>query len=149
LPQDYWDLLSRYQTLERALLTDSPNNRSNGYAAKAAALRLELQQIEAKAGAARPGEPDPGEQSAAVSPLDRAQGLLDSGAVLLSFHLSERMSWLWAADRAHVDVYRLPPLPVIASAVAAFTEALRSRNPDAAALGRNLYAQLFGMVPAS
>ncbi len=151
LPQNYWDLLTRYQSAERAVLAESPADSSArpGNSVKTAALQLELQQIEATAGAIRGGDPQTGQPVAAVSPLNRAQSLLDSDSVLLSFHLSASAGWVWAVDRNHVDVYRTPPLIPIKAAVAAFTQALRSENPAAADLGRNLYKQLLGSVSPS
>lgn len=157
LPQNYWDLLTRYQSVERAVLAESPGNNSAlpVNSVKAAALRLELQQIEATAGAtgALPvllADPPTGKQvTAAMSPLSRAQSLLDPDTVLLSFHLSDRTGWVWAVDRDHVDVYRTPPLPAIKAAVSAFTQALRNQDPAADGMGRNLYSQLLGTVSPS
>jgi len=141
LPRNYWDLLARYQAAERSLLAET----SHDGGAQAASLHLQLQQIEAFAGATEIREQSAG----TVSPLDRAQGLLDSGTVLLSFHLSPRKGWVWAADRDRVSAYAIPSLPVIQAAVEAFTDALRRRDPVSVQLGRALYTQLFGSVPVS
>ena len=148
LPRRYWDSLARYQTLELTLLAKP----SKDLEAKAASLRLELQQIEGTAGASDPAKTT-AETMDDVSPLDRAQKALDAGTVLLSFHLSGRTGWVWAADRRHVDVFEIPALASLTKDVAAFNRALRSGDPaatqESTTLGRNLYAQLFGAVPLS
>ncbi len=140
LPELYWDRLAQYQKLQLTLLANpaAPAGR------EASALRRELQEIEAAAG-------DQVAQSngAQRSPLTTLQEGLDSNTVFLSFHLSERGTWLWAADRQHVDVWPLPPLSEIQAAVAAFTRAVQSDSPQADALGLRLYRSLFGSVKAS
>jgi len=141
LPQNYWDLLARYQAVERIALAQPSKENSD----RAAVFHLQLQQIEATAGAAESG----GVPGTTVSPLDRVQTQLGPDAVLLSFHFAAHKGWVWAADRDHVDAYEIPSSPIILSAVAEFTESLKHRDPVSVQLGRRLYIQLFAGIPAS
>jgi CHAT domain-containing protein len=141
LPRNYWDLLAHYRSVERTLLAEPTEGKSD----QAAALHLQLQQMEATAGA---GETS-GNFSVLASPLGRAQRLLDRDTVLFSFHLAAHSGWLWAADRDHVNVYGIPASPAIEAAVSGFSGALKAGEASAPALGRDLYRKLFNGVPPS
>jgi hypothetical protein len=46
---------------------------------------------------------------AATGLVERARAALDSHTALLSFHLGDSVSWLWALDRDGLALYALPP----------------------------------------
>lgn len=140
LPERYWDRLAQYQKIELSLLSKS----SVLLQTEVSALSRDLQAIEANAGGDRaPPEADH------RSPLSTIRDRLDNDTLFLSFHLSERGSWIWAADRHRVDAWPIPPLSQIKASVAAFTSALKSGAPEADALGLRLYRQLFASVTPS
>jgi len=69
---------------------------------------------------------------------------MTDGDVLLSFHLGESASWLWALDRDELALYRLPARHEIEEQVKAAVLATRgdsANNPDAPA---RLWQTLFG-----
>ncbi len=137
LPEQYWQLLAQYQTLERTASTQG-STKSGPQLAK---LGAQLQQIEVSAA----GGGGIAEETA-ESPLDHVKAVLDENSVLLSFHVSKTSSWLWAVDRHGVDVYPLPPAEKIEAETTAFARAVRSGAPSAKA-GAELYSSLFGSVP--
>ena len=133
LPPYYWELLARYQALQRKALVSNPAQNLPD----AAALRLQLQQIEAEAGRGRNG---PAETSA-ESTLTHVRSLLPRDTVLFSFHITPGNSWVWAVDSQGVQVFPLPPVVEISRNVTAFTHGLSPAS------GRNLYQSLFGTLP--
>lgn len=138
LPESYWDLLARYQSTRRALLAQpSPELRK-----QASALQLQLEEIEAAASSGR-------ETNRAQSALAHVRAVLDAGSVLFSFSVMKTGGWLWAVDRTGADVYAIPRLDDLRSRVTEFARAIRDSDPRAAALGAQLYRDLFGAVPAS
>jgi len=136
LPEHYWELLTQYQTLERAASAQS----SPGSEDQLAQLSAQLQQIEANAA----GESGSAQETT-ESPLSHAQSVLDADSVLLSFHISRTSSWVWAVDRQGVDVYPLPTAAKFEAETAAFARAVRD-GAASAALGAQLYRDLFGAV---
>jgi len=144
LPNTYWDLLARYQTIERALVA----NPSPALRKQASVLQAELQQIEAMAAneshltSSYSTKPD-------LEPaLAHARRVLDADSVLLSFHVTKSGGWLWAVDRRGVGIYSTPGLETLQSAVAKFAHAIQHGDADAVVLGRSLYKLLFGNVSA-
>ncbi len=137
LPERYWSLLAQYQFLERAAVTrTSPEIEK-----KTSALSLELQQIEIAA--AGRGTDVAGSSE---SPLVHVRRALDADSVLLSFHVTQTSSWVWAVDRERVAAYTLPPLKSVQSAVTEFSRAVRTGVP-AIDLGRRIYRDLFAALP--
>jgi CHAT domain-containing protein/tetratricopeptide (TPR) repeat protein len=137
LPDEYWDLLAQYQSVQRALFA----HPSAELAKRAASLEMKLQQIEASAAngsADRPGESE--------SPLAHARRVLDADSVLFSFHITPSGGWLWAVDRQGVAVYSLPNPKTLKAAVAEFACSVKDSDPQAASQGRELYRRLFGNV---
>jgi CHAT domain-containing protein len=140
LPAGYWDLLARYQSIERGLVAQPSAEKQR----RASALQLELQEIEASAVlGADASRPDP-----AQSALAHVRSVLDRDSVLFSFYVTKAGGWLWAVDRGGVDVFPIPSLENLKSSVADFTRAAREGDPRAVALGGRLYKDLFGAVPA-
>ncbi len=140
LPDTYWDLLAQYQIVERSLLANtSPELRK-----RESALQSELQHTEAAA-ASESHSDSPADGESAFTHVSR---VLDADSVLLSFHITKSSGWLWAVDRHGVDVYRIPRLDTLKTAVADFAHAIHYGDPRAADLGRCLYTLLFGQVSA-
>jgi tetratricopeptide (TPR) repeat protein len=138
LPDSYWDLLARYQAVERSIIA-----KSNPQAERRAfSLQRELEQLEATAGKAGQGDGVEADRSA----LAHAGRVLAPGTVLLSFHLGPATGWLWAVDRSGVEVYPMPPTAVLAEAVKEFAAAARTGEERTIPLGRRLYDLLFGAV---
>ncbi len=152
LPAGYWDLLARYQATQRSLVArPSPEARK-----RAAAQELELQEIESQAASSTPpiftandGFEFSSDRSRAESPLAHVTNLLDRDTVLFSFHVAKSSGWLWAVGQNGVDAYSIPALDDLKTRVADFARAAREGESRATALGRRLYHDLFGMVPAS
>jgi len=102
-------------------------------------LRSSLIELEIKAGGAEVSRLRGGL-------LDRVQQKLDSRSVLLSFHLASPASWLWAADKTGLSLYRLPGQAVILGQARRFRQALLTRDAAAEGRGRELNRMLFGAV---
>jgi len=128
LPERYWNILAQYQALE-------------GLDTQTSALRMELQQIEAAAAgpAESPARP-------AESPLDHVRKALDENSVLLSFHVTNTNSWVWAVDRQSVNAFPLPPLKKIQAEATLFSQAIRI-GASTAELGYRIYQDLFSAIP--
>jgi tetratricopeptide (TPR) repeat protein len=137
LPNIYWDLLARYQAIERTLVA----NPSPESGKQASALQAELQQIEAAAANDRHSIGTDSE-----SAFTHASRLLDADSVLLSFHITKSSGWLWAVDRRGVAVYSIPGFDTLKASVADFAHATQNGDRRAADLGHCLYKLLFGNV---
>jgi CHAT domain-containing protein len=142
LPGTYWDLLARYQAIQRAQVA----NASPEAAKQASDLQLELQHIEAAAAYESHSILTDSTQTAGESAIKHAAGVLNADTVLLSFYVTKSSGWLWAVDRRGVDVYSTPAFDTLKAAVADFARAARNGDPDAAELGRSLYDLLFRNV---
>jgi CHAT domain-containing protein len=81
--------------------------------------------------------------------LNRVQENLPPDAALLSFHLGERQSFLWAVSRERFRLYALPDRSHLTAGINDFVEAVRTRQDSATHLGRELYEHLFGRLAAS
>jgi CHAT domain-containing protein len=77
---------------------------------------------------------------------DVARRKLDVGTALFSFHLGQSVSWVWALDRAGLEVYALPARAILETQARAATAAIRADRPEAAALSASLYQTIFGPV---
>ena len=142
LPARYWDLLAGYQSIERGLMAQPSAEMQK----RASELQLELQEIEA--GATSRSTSGGSTSSHAPSALEHVKNVLDPDSVLFSFYITKSGGWLWAVDRRRVDVYPVPALETLKSRVADFALATRQGDVRAVALGRQLYKDLFGALPA-
>ena len=131
LPDHYWEVLARYQMVQRAA------------GAGEAATRLSMQLEEMEAGAAGRGSVGNAPESGA---LRYVQGLLNADSVLFSFHLSKSDAWVWAVERGGVQAYSLGDPRAIEREAAAFTRAVREGKASTAQ-GAALFQRLFGPVP--
>lgn len=144
LPGAYWDLLARYQSIERTLLAKP----SAELGKQAAALRMQLQQIEAAAASASHSRLVDANLADRESAMAHAGRVLDADSALFSFHVTKSSGWLWALDRRGVDVYPIPRLDTLKGVVADFALAARNGDTQAVVLGNSLYQVLFGGVSA-
>jgi CHAT domain-containing protein len=80
--------------------------------------------------------------------LARTQENLANDAALLSFHLGERQSFLWAVSRDRFRMYELPRKADLTGAITQFSDAVRTGDASAAFRARTLYKMLFGKIEA-
>jgi CHAT domain-containing protein/tetratricopeptide (TPR) repeat protein len=137
LPDSYWDLLARYQAVERALVA----NPTAELKKSASSLEMQLQQLEATASDGAHAGPEENQ-----SALAHVRLTLDSDSVLFSFHISESRSWLWAVDRQGVAVYAIPQSESLKATIAEFVCAAKDGDSNAVVLGHKMYQRLFGNV---
>lgn len=148
LPKTYWDLLARYQNVERSLVASTapgsaPASATAELAKQASTLQLGLQQIEAAAASGTDSNPLENQ-----SALAHAGRVLDADSALFSFHITKASGWLWAVDRHGVNVYPIPRLDTLKAAVTDFSRAAQDGDAQAIVLGHDLYQTLFGSVAA-
>jgi CHAT domain-containing protein len=126
------EALDRLQREEaEALRTQDPHAQDVVRATRAEIVRLQTL-------------PDAVAHPAATGLLARTRAALDSHTALLSFHLGDSVSWLWALDRDGLALYALPPRQEIESQIHAATRAIRDDSADAGPAGAKLYRTLFG-----
>jgi CHAT domain-containing protein len=142
LPEDYWDRLARYQSIERSLLALSPADpQAPELTAKAATLETELQELEASAAdPAHPAGP------VAESALDHARGTLDPDTVLFSFHTTGATGWMWVVDKQGVDLYPIPQSTDLSKQIKHFAIAIREGQASSESEGEALYRELFSQI---
>jgi CHAT domain-containing protein len=134
LPPAYWELLTQLESAQSAALLDD----GEGPRQAMRRLRRSLLEMEVQAGGAG--------FTPRANLLERVQRLLDSDTVLLSFHLAQPASCLWAVSKSGFSLYRLPDRASIASQVREFRRVFPAGGPDAERLGRKLYRTLFGAL---
>ena len=130
----YWERRGQLQSAEEAVLRDGGETQLR----EMQRLRGSLIELEAKAGVAgiRSGE----------GLLERVQRSLDPDTVLLSFHLAQPASWLWAVGKSELSLYTLPDRRTVASQARVFRQAVLAGDEAAQQLGRELYRTLFGAL---
>ncbi len=139
LPNEYWQTLASLHQAETA----SAEPGSDADSAEIRRLRVKVEEMEARAGLDFP----PDYSSAGLvneALLNRARGALRPSEVFIGFHLGETESSSWVITRERFEFRRLPPRQYFSEAGARFVNALRASSPEAVALGRDLYSQLFG-----
>jgi CHAT domain-containing protein/tetratricopeptide (TPR) repeat protein len=137
LPAEYWEAVTRLQRAEVAAI----RARDREAEQQAAAARSELMRIEA--GIAAPL----GARESSGPLLEQARAALGSGAALLSFHLGESASWLWALDRTGLELRRLPARAELEARARDAREAIENDSEAATAAGAALHGALFGALP--
>ncbi|PYT26490.1 MAG: hypothetical protein DMG57_21470 [Acidobacteria bacterium] len=95
LPAGYWEKLAKLHVVEVAMLRQD----TGALRSRMASLRSEILEEEAEAGSDT--------QAGGDHLLERTQSTLPADAVLLSFHLGECESDLWAVSREQFRIYRL------------------------------------------
>ena len=133
-PPAYWEALARLQRAEvNALRTKDERAEDEVRATRAELIRLEAAVL-------------PGSDSLPTALLEGARAALGADDALLSFHLGDSISWLWALDGAGLQVYPLPARQVIETQAQAAYDAIRGDTPAALAAGAALYRDLFGVL---
>ena len=139
LPAEYWETLASLRREEgRLIATSQPRS------ALSEGLELRISEMEAQAGLDFSQEK--------FEKFDDFQSLkhilegLRETEVLLSFHLGERQSFLWAVTRNSLRLVPLASRNRIRQSIKEFRDAVQSGRPEAEGLGRELYHDLFGQL---
>jgi CHAT domain-containing protein len=140
LAPQYWDLLGRLRVEEARNLGLHLSDST-----EAKRLTLEVTEMEAKAGlSGGVAASNTGENFRSQSSLIHFQEGLGDSDLILSFHLGESESYLWAVGRSTLTLHRLPPAEQLRREVIDFGEAVREGRAGAKQGGEQLYAELFG-----
>lgn len=137
-PAEYWETLGKLRIAESKI----PGNQSRSEESRR--LRLELAEIEAKAGLGFVVKNS--EIFRSQSSLIHFQLGLGRSEVLLSFHLGDTESYRWEVTRESFRWRKIAGKSVIREQVLAFEEAVRSGRPETDASGEKLYKELFGGI---
>jgi CHAT domain-containing protein len=136
LPANYWAALQELQRAEVLAL----RNPTPGSEEAANNARAHVAQIEASS----TSEPPPATQNL----LRRARAGLDRDSAIVSFHLGDQSSWMWAVDADGIAVYRLPARdqlkPLIEASAAAIRNGKGVATSGVTTAGTALYQALFG-----
>ena len=139
LPDEYGQTLARLRAAEVALLRkDSPAARQ-----QAQRLRGALTEMEARTGLDSGRAPEPANSAGLGARTRRA---LEPDEALISFHLGEPQSYVWAIAREGVELHELPGRNRLGAQLQQFATAVRSGSASAMDLGQNLYTILFGAL---
>jgi CHAT domain-containing protein len=138
VPVEYWDTLARLRQMDVRMAGKTPADDPRR------GLRLELAQMEAKAGLGI---------SAKNSEIFRDQTSLihfhqglGRSEVLLSFYMGKQESYLWAVTRESLRLHKLPAEEQIRAQVEQFADAVQAGSAAAEELGEGLYRELFGRL---
>ena len=126
VPAEYWDTLAKLRGIEGG----------------SSRLRLELAEMEAKAGLGFPAKNS--EIFYDQSSLIHFQSGLGRSEVLLSFYLGDRESYLWEVTRDTLRLHKIAAEGVIRIQVEKFKEAVQAGRAEAVESGEQLYKELFG-----
>jgi CHAT domain-containing protein len=138
VPQEYWETLAKLRLAES-------QEAGKGWAGEdPRRLRLELAEMEAKAGLGFPAKNS--EIFSAQGSLIHFQHGLGRSEVLLSFYLGDQESYLWAVTRDTFQLFRIEAERKIRVQVGEFEEAVQAGRPEAVRLGEELYKELFGQL---
>jgi CHAT domain-containing protein len=138
LPARYWETIAQVRSLAVA-------NLSDGSAQSRAQLRHlegELTRIESRAGFTTANSTEKKTPAPALSSL---QASLRSSESLLSFHLGDSESYVWAVTNSGIEVHTLPGRQLLTAAVRKFRNGVAVPN-DASPRGDKLFQQLFGRL---
>jgi len=140
LPAEYGEDLARLRTCEISLIRNPrPEERQ-----LAARLRTDLTEMEARAGLASPDGNSSYDGAGLLYKRIRAR--LAADEALVSFHLAEPESYVWAVTREGMEIHRLPGAAAIAEAARNFSGQVRSGSPAAARSGSGLYREIFSKL---
>ena len=139
LPADYWEVLAqlRHEDQKLVLASKSRSKLSDS-------LELRLSEMEARAGLDFSQENF--EKFDDFRSLKHILEGLRETEVLLSFHLGESQSFLWAVTRNSLRLYPLASRNRVRQSVKEFRDAVQSGRPEADRLGQQLYRDLFGQL---
>jgi CHAT domain-containing protein len=134
LPPVYWERTAQLETAESDALLDG----GEGPRQAMRHLRGSLIELEAKAGGVG--------FSLRPDLLESAQRSLGGDTILLSFHLAQPASCLWAVTDSSLSLYRLADRSRIVRQADLFRQAVLAGGAEAEALGMELYRTLFGAL---
>jgi CHAT domain-containing protein len=144
LPAEYFDLLNRLKVAEaHAVLAKDPAEQ-----AKASQIRMELSEVESRAGLALQNIPLANEKKSDQKSLRDIQLRLSGTEVLLSFCLGKNQSYLWVVTRERVILYELPPQAEVARLASQFSDDVQ-HNRTSSDIGGALSRDLFGKLDAT
>ena len=132
----YWETLAQLRIAETSLMQSDTEPRRK----EIRQLRATLIMLEAGSGS--------NADVATDELLARTQANLPQHAALLSVHLGEKQSFLWAISRNQFRMYELAGKAILTAATAQFSDAVRAGDASAAPRGRALYQILFGSLEA-
>ncbi len=138
LPPEYGEVLDRIRSAESSLWkADRPELRQ-----ELKRWRQRLTEIELEAALKAPSA------LPVLRPVSLAavQQALRPSEALLSFRVGQSRSYLWSVTRDSVALHEIPGRHRLETLIAAFRDAVRRSSPQAAQLGENLYAALFGRL---
>jgi CHAT domain-containing protein len=142
LPVEYWETLARLRNAERQQPTLDPGAVNR--------LRLQLAEIEAQTGLLTTAPVQyPHQAAEKFSPeksLLHCREILSPREALLSFHVGQRESYLWAITPRSFELHVLPGRDAIAPAISRLRAALESSDSNYSALANRLYIALFGSL---
>lgn len=142
LPLEYWECLARLRRAETSLLRqDTPAGRR-----LVLNLLYRLGEMEAAAGLDLPSSDSLHPGTGGPRLIARTSAMLGRDEALLSFHLGQRQSFVWALTRSGLQVCRLPSRGRIATRVKRFRRSVRLGLPDSTLLGEQLFRELFGAL---
>jgi hypothetical protein len=133
LPPEYWETLRRLESAEADSLRGGEES-----AERVQQLRGALIRFESQAGT--------GADLEMPNLLERTRRNLGGGTVLLSFHVSDHESYLWALSRERFALYRLPGADTIAGFERRFEADVRAGRSELADSGYRLFHALFGQL---
>ncbi|MDX2153056.1 MAG: CHAT domain-containing tetratricopeptide repeat protein [Bryobacteraceae bacterium] len=144
LPADYWSTLVQLHNEEGALLrlSDSQTAEKPPILERISRLNARLTEQELHAGLAVQWGDTP-----VPDVLAATRAKLPPGSALLSIHLGERVSHLWALTGSQFRYLRLPPKKAIWTMARQFRDAVAANDPSATDTGRRLYQALFSGLP--
>jgi CHAT domain-containing protein len=145
LPASYFELLSELQSTQARVTLGQSGEMDNE---KLRDIRIQLSDIENKAGLNLRNIPQRNETNLHKNSLRDIQTRLSDDEVLLSFSLSAGDSFLWAVTTDKVQLYELAGTKNIADTATRFAEAVRDGH-DTSAAGQGLSRELFGQLPVS
>jgi CHAT domain-containing protein len=139
LSGEYWEALAGLHREEAKLIaTATPRSKVSD------SLELRISEMEAQAGLDFSQEKF--EKFDDFRSLKHILEGLRETEVLLSFHLGERQSFLWAVTRNSLRLYPLAPRSRIRQSIKEFRDAVESGRPKAVEMGQQLYHDLFGQL---
>lgn len=139
LPPQYWKTVDALRKENaRLLAADQPTSKL------ADRLKLEITEMEAVAGLGFLRAPS--ENLSTENSLIQFQRRLTPGELLLSFHLGQRQSYLWAVTRGTLHLYALDSESGIQKNVTAFRAAISEGRPEGQQLGERIGHSLLGRL---
>jgi CHAT domain-containing protein len=134
LPPKYWAALAQLHSLEVQLL----NSNDAPLREEMRQVRAAVLEMEASAGART--------EISSAGVAEQIQKRLPTDTALLSFHLGEAQSFLWAISRTQFRVYALPGKNSLVQHAGRFSSAVRTGAEARESEGRQLYQELFGQL---